>query len=539
MNQKLLPMGHTRHFLMPDGQSSCCGSEGRRIGRELSCTCCGRKIYHIDTHPKYAISFTDLKGIFVNETYGKRVRQAHYKSKYFVSKKHGKIVRIEVLNSFTYNWETGRLYSIQITRPGKKIIRDITYKTPTYMIENEFVKKVIQLRALYLLPEFDIIRDIEQSMGIKDLLQHVKDMDVHMGGIEQAQKLNHIFYCLAYPKFTWLPCPIHTAPTPRFRKALKEADKQKDLYKAFFHGNVGKSTIEFLNDPLLGKTEHGWWAVRFLSMFLNKDKIWGLINSGWIINIMENEKSYHDDTPERDIGPKAVREFMDEYGIDRFINHVDSTIPYSSNSVIFNENNNAAAIKMYIRDSISMWKEIKKQTPDWQLPRGRSLKETHDNIMRDNRKLSVKNEDIKYTKQEKGFASQYGNLEFLLPADVHSIIDSGDYMHICVGSSGYTREAVEKKITIMFGMTEDLPAVCMEIRSKELRQAKLMYNALARDNYDICSAIKRFCEDNNIDYSQCYDLQSNEEIKYLTPQPAVPNNLFANPAEDWLDEINF
>jgi hypothetical protein len=241
---------------------------------------------------------------------------------------------------------------------------------------------------------------------------------------------------------------------------------------------------------------------------------------------------------------------MDEYGIDRFINHVDS-----DESV-----NNAAVIKMYIRDSISMWKEIKKQTPDWQLPRGKSLKETHDNIMRDNRKLSVKNEDIRYTKQEKGFASQYGNLEFLLPADVHSIVDSGDYMHICVGSSGYTSEAVEKKITIMFGMTENLPAVCMEIRNKELRQAKLMYNSPARDNYDICSAIKRFCEDNDIDYSQCYDLQSSEEIRYLTPRAAVPNNLFgfgvvpddlfanpapqpavpfANPAPVWPDELYF
>lgn len=521
MEQKLLPMGHKRYFCKPDNTSSCCEADAMRIGREFSCTCCGREIYPIGTHPKHAISFTDLEGIFVNETYGKRVRQVKYTSKYFVSRKHGKIVRISVMSSLTYNWETGRLYSVHITRPGKKIIRDITYISPTYLIENEFIKKIIQLRAFYLLPEFDIIRDIEQSLGVNDLLQYVEDMDVHMGGIKQVQTLKHIFYCLAYPKFTWLPCPVYSAPTPRFRKALKEANKQKDLYGAFFYGNVGKSTIEFLNDPLLGKTEHGWWAVRFLSMFLNKDKIWGLINSGWIINIMENEKDYYDDTLERGIGPKAVSGFMAEYGIDRFINHVSS------------DDSRASSIKMLTRDSITMWKNIKEQTPDWKLPRGKSLKETHDYLNRDSRKLSVKNEEIKYTNRERNFESRYGNLEFVLPTDVHTIIDHGDALHICVGGAGYTREAVEKNMVILFGMQKGNPVVCMQIQKHRLVQAKMLGNNLAKTDPDVSAAIIDMCEENGIAYDSCYDLMVDDVPRYMIPQahPAPVDNIF--------EELNF
>ena len=511
---------HKRSFVMPDdGKSSCCGllAHSNTFNSHQSCPGCGKELYYLGKHPNDSVLFVDLEAIFLNDNeYGRRVRQMKYMSRYFQSKTHGKIVRFNIMESFTYNWETGRLYKVTIKNRSNKSVRDITYVCASSFLKPEFLKKVVQMRAFYLLPEVDIIRDIEQSLGVADLFQYIDMLykeSMDMGGsVDTDTKVRHILYCLAYPKFTWMSCPIHAAPTPKFRKALKEGKSQKELYGAFFNGNVGKLTIQFLNDPLLGKSEYGWSSVRFMSMFLNKDKVWALINSGWVIHLIETNSMWYDHEMDKDLTPKLVSGFTKDYGVDRFINHVaDSGL-------------GAQSIRGIIKDSIIMWRDIKKEMPEWTLNRASTLRGTHDNLTRDVRKLSVKNEEIEYTHSEKYLNSKCCDLEFILPKDVHSIIDVGDQLDICVGGGGYTKSAVSKDIIILFGYMDDAPMVCLEIKNGKLMQAKMARNAQAYEDADVSGSIALLCDENRIDHSECYDMIKPAEYGGPRPARAIVDN---------------
>lgn len=371
------------------------------------------------------------------------------------------------------------------------------------------------MRAFYLLPDVDIIRDIEQSIGVDDLFQYIDKLFEDGNEILMNDKVHHILYCLAYPKFTWIGCPLHTAPTPKFRKALKEGKNQKELYGAFFNGNVGKSTIAFLNDPLLGKSESAWASVRFMSMFMNKDKVWALINNGWVINLIETNSMWYDADMDKELTPRLVAGFTAEYGVDRFINHISDDA----------KRLNAQMLRTLIKDSVVMWRDIKKEMPEWTLQRAGTLRDTHDNLTRDVRKLSVKNEEIKYNSVENRINhSGHGKVEFVLPEDVHTIIELGDKLQICVGGGGYTRSAVDKEIIVLFGFIDDYPVVCMEIKKGKLIQAKMNRNEQAYSDEDVSSAIKMICEENEIDHSDCYDMIKPPEYGGPRPPPVLADN---------------
>ena len=528
---KLLPIPKKRNFYMPDGTSSCCKAHARVDGKNdfggpiHKCSCCGSELHYIGRHPKEANVFTDLTGMFVNDNkYGKRLRQATYKSKYFVGK-YGNVVRIETVESYTYNWATGRLYHVQITKPKTRIVRDITYKATPYAIDKKFLKKAIQLRAIYLFPKFDLIRDLEQTFCTDNIFNMVDSMySRNMHSRNAEKKLTRILYCMAYPKFSWIRCPLMDAPSPQFRKALKTAKKKKDLYSAFFHNNVGKSTIAFLedesNEETMANSWYGfWWAVRFTSMFVNKDKLWDLINSGWMINLTDNN-DYSDMFFDSILKKPIVKGFAEDYGIQRLLNHIAEAATNSRHG---------GDAKYLLRDSINMWKSIKDNLPEWTLPRMNSLRETHDALSRDSSKLSVENIGIEYNEKEMDLNDSFGNVEFRLPVDVHTIIDYGDIMGICVGGAGYTNGAVQKKMIILFGMINDEPALCMQIQNGRLIQAKLKHNNLAKSDNFISQAIISLCEDNDIDCSGCHDIydidyRRNNQLNILPDGDVQQNN---------------
>jgi len=525
---------------MPNDTSSCCKARARVVGKTLfgapmkTCACCGSELHFIGRHPKEANVFVDLDGIFVNDNkYGTRLRQATYRSKYFVGK-HGHIVRTEVVESYTYNWTSGRLYRVHIVRPGHKTVRDITYVINTFALKRQFVTKAIQLRAIHLFPEFDIIRDMEQALGVDDIFKLVDDIFKNQSPRTAEDHLRFIFYCLAYPRFAWFKSPMYSAPDPKFRKALKTANKKKDLYDAYFNNNVGKSTIAFLEDDEIGKSTSCWWTIKFLTAFLNKDKIWDLINSGWIINMIDND-NYYDSYMDRNLTRAIISKFAGAYGPQRLLNHINDLADQQR------VKNHYGNVRMMLRDSIDMWKSIVDSMPEYRLPRQNSLKETHDVLTRDVRKLAVENEDIKYTKSE--LELNYtpvgdNDIWFILPKDVHTIIDHGDSLHICVGGAGYTNAAVQKKTIILFGFVGPNPVVCMEIKKGQLVQAKMFQNRPARSVPELVDAIKRLCDYNNIDYSHCNDMTEppmHRSERFVAPGPAAQgNNYIEAENNDWL-----
>ena len=126
------------------------------------------------------------------------------------------------------------------------------------------------------------------------------------------------------------------------------------------------------------------------------------------------------------------------------------------------------------RDTIIAFIEIEMKKGNVSDCVAKTLKETHENAWRLNAKLRVPEQKIEYTKEEMVYQQTVDDIQFCIPKSTHSLIDVGENMHICVG--GYGHEAVNKHCTIVVGYKNNKEEVCIELRGKDIHQAKLFGN---------------------------------------------------------------
>ena len=82
---------------------------------------------------------------------------------------------------------------------------------------------------------------------------------------------------------------------------------------------------------------------------------------------------------------------------------------------------------------------------------------------------------------------------FCKPTTTHEIVSVGRQMNHCVGS--YADMVVQSKVEIVTATdTSGKPLVCIEIKNKEIRQAKLSNNRKASEIKDINKAVIAWAE---------------------------------------------
>lgn len=159
--------------------------------------------------------------------------------------------------------------------------------------------------------------------------------------------------------------------------------------------------------------------------------------------------------------------------------------------------------KNWLIDSARMYYRIKEE--DMVNPKSLkgTLREIHDNLTTDYKKVRFKNKTIPYNEEELKLNEEIDGFKFILAKDTHQLIDVGNYMGICVGSYG---EGAYNKNLIIVTMIQDGKYVgCIELSKdgKVLRQAKAKYNNVLQEQK--AEALKKWVEAKKIDGSKCYD----------------------------------
>lgn len=132
-----------------------------------------------------------------------------------------------------------------------------------------------------------------------------------------------------------------------------------------------------------------------------------------------------------------------------------------------------------------------------------TLREIHDNLTTDYKKVRFKNKTIPYNEEELKLNEEIDGFKFILAKDTHQLIDVGNYMGICVGS--YGENAYNKNLIIVTMIQDGKYVGCIELSKdgKVLRQAKAKYNNVLQEQK--AEALKKWVEAKKIDGSKCYD----------------------------------
>lgn len=165
------------------------------------------------------------------------------------------------------------------------------------------------------------------------------------------------------------------------------------------------------------------------------------------------------------------------------------------------------------RDFLSMAVELKESKPEYEINLNASIKELHDLVLSDYRKMQYENIEIDYShiKNKALFEYSDNGLTFRLAKDTHELIDVGAKMHICVGSYRHAALSHYCHIVIVRDTNEN-PVVCIELDSEltYINQAKLKYNNLPTK--EIGLIIEKWAQMNNLDYRRDRYLTEDAEM---------------------------
>ena len=166
-----------------------------------------------------------------------------------------------------------------------------------------------------------------------------------------------------------------------------------------------------------------------------------------------------------------------------------------------------------VKDFLNMAVELKESKPEYEINLNASIKELHDLVLSDYRKIQYENIEIDYShiKNKALFEYSDNGLTFRLAKDTHELIDVGAKMHICVGS--YRHSALKHYCHIVIVRdTNENPVVCIELDNEltYINQAKLKYNNLPTK--EIGLIIEKWAQMNNLDYRKDRYLTEDAEM---------------------------
>lgn len=166
----------------------------------------------------------------------------------------------------------------------------------------------------------------------------------------------------------------------------------------------------------------------------------------------------------------------------------------------------------FLVDIVNMYEDLLKEVENYEVDFSLSLKEIHDILSLDHRKIGTENKNIPQNRDLKKIFknASFNDINYKLAKDTYELIDVGSKMNICVGS--YGNRAVEKVCYIVVGYNkQNEPVTCMELTKKEgifqIEQVKKYRNNFAELDEQLY--LIDLCFSNLIHIPKdCYDLSN-------------------------------
>lgn len=174
-----------------------------------------------------------------------------------------------------------------------------------------------------------------------------------------------------------------------------------------------------------------------------------------------------------------LKAMINVYGETNTVNKI-LDISSSSNAFLFGgtvNNSDRLSPGYDFTDSAHMWKKIKSYGEEYVFPKKSTLREIHDDLSVQERKLRKKNKELKYSEEEiKRFHKETERFSLRFAKNTHELIEVGSSMGICVGS--YDDRAYERycDILLVTDKTNGYYVCCIERKEDYLEQIKACGN---------------------------------------------------------------
>lgn len=388
---------------------------------------------------------------------------------------------------YVYNTKTGYSYIIG-ARKNKKAIKGVQ------PIQNATYKGIGRTKTIY---DEIAINNIDMAKAIYDKLRNIYGREDEWDEIKNfaGSNIQKLYRAISF---------INRFPKVSF-KALKSAVLKLTWGMADIAGHIPHDATEaeffdMINKKAKLNTKSEKRMVRENIHYVNYIKVFRRMFKK-IALLPRFCEIYEVIQPEYYENQNTLAEITNL--IKRFI-----SIKGETNTIIFLESekhknkNENISFESLLKDTAYMYDKIKKEIKIADAEFTGSLREIHDNFSKTYDKIRRENKIIPYSKEENMLEEVINGYEFRLPVDTHTLIDVGNYMHICVGS--YDTKAINKICTIVVVYKNGTPEICIELNSnQELVQAKTKYNNRAYD--EKAEVLRTWVENHNINPEKSYD----------------------------------
>ena len=136
-----------------------------------------------------------------------------------------------------------------------------------------------------------------------------------------------------------------------------------------------------------------------------------------------------------------------------------------------------------LSDSCMLYKDLKKEIPDYKVDWNDSISYLHDIMSKDYNRIKKENRELPIDEELKKIIDSFDDfhIKYSLAKDTDELVHTGSFMNICVG--GYRNLALSSESLIVIGYENGNPVTCMEFtRNKNkliICQVKKKYNNYA------------------------------------------------------------
>jgi hypothetical protein len=306
-----------------------------------------------------------------------------------------------------------------------------------------------------------------------------------------GENFSKIFLFIKHPNLQYLGSHRIQCPDNRYLTSIDSATGKIDLFHKLI-GHKSKKLIERCSNP---------YAFNLLL-------VWGKL-----VEHPENLLNLLDELYFQDLGRADLFEFgNNRHALTRGIFLLKKLHAGQDEKIWIHRlikavrngyNVTPSMLNAYVVDIEEMYSYILSKAPDYAPIFDGDIRHLHDTLSSDQRKITNPNLTIPYQEKERKLEKRIDQKsEFILAPDTHYLIEVGSKMNICVGS--YGRRVMQKECHIIVLKEMDEPVVCIEIRGKELIQAKMKYNQRPTGGYK--EVVINWSKENRIEYRQCIDI---------------------------------
>jgi hypothetical protein len=475
------------------------------------CSRCGRQTHALDVKGgKYPTTLIDFKSLKMFKEYDHKIRltagRTHYRWLNTCDKDgnvRGVTLRQDRIWN-VFNPKTGFLFSCVRDGGDKKIVvRNHTYSGAIVGPFNDklkwkFLLKSLDARAYYTWP-IDVAQELRQHP------QAPLNPEVDNRG--------YVFTCLRFPALATLPIANWGPPPRKWRKFLTTEMRRKAVINKIFNsptkkvaGLVWSDDVQLSDLQLTCQVFKKEYVERLADVgaFSKNHGVGG--DFGWRETILKDSPVI-----------KQLKRFIKEYGEKRLINQmVKSHGEPSPTGAVARAEADGVPLALhssndlhYLGDSTRMWTDIIECMPDYQMPRDRTLKDVHDKISKDHRRIQTSDKAISYSDDEWKLNEVWDEgVVFTLPLRTHDLTYAASQLgSSCVGS--YAKGAAEKLYTIVFVNAADDGRV---IAALQIGDDNSLIQAKGFNNYTLPfetgGYVIDWCEKHNINYKKCFELNA-------------------------------